>query len=113
MSYRRKSPKTIIELLIIIAILYLQHFFLTYSASVGLKNNLLMNWKWVLLNIAVSMALFLAILLISGRVCLSLILSNILIFALGLCNYYTFLFHGRPFFASDFYSIPTAINVLV
>ena len=109
---QKRKTKKIWRILLVVAVIYLQHVQLTYSASVGIKNNLLMDFKYQIINLLISVLPFLVFAFLSSKIFTALLLSSVLITVLSLANYYTFLFHGRPFFASDFYSIPTAINVL-
>jgi len=109
---RRSVFKGALSVITVLLILYLQHCQLSYSASVAIRKLLFMAPQWQLINCMISAVPFLLFLLLTSRVKLSLLLSSILVTVLSVANNFTLLFHGSPFLASDFYSIPTAMNVL-
>lgn len=96
----------------ILVFLYLQQFQLSYSATVGLKSNLLIALPWVLINMLIVALPFMIGLFISKKIKWAMIFNIITITILSLINYHILLFHGSPFLAGDILSIPTALNVI-
>lgn len=101
-----------IHTLSVFIFLYIQQFQLTYSASVGLRNNLTIALPWVLVNMLVVALPFFVWLIILKKVKWAILANAILFTVLGIINYHVLLFHGSPFLAGDVFSIPTAMNVL-
>lgn len=101
-----------LNVLSVFVFLYLQQFQLSYSASVGLKNNLTIALPWVLANMLVPVIPFCFFLILLKKVKWAVLANAILFTVLGIMNYHVLLFHGSPFLAGDVFSIPTAMNVM-
>lgn len=91
--------------------MYIQQFQLSYSAAVGIKNNLTIAMPWVLLNMLIVALPLIIGLLVTKHVKWAVLINNILITVLSLLNYHILLFHGSPFLAGDIFSLRTAWNV--
>jgi len=98
--------------LVVVITICLQHFQLTYSACIGIRDVVFIKPKWLVLNPMIIALLTLLVLAICNNLLWSLIISSVFITLLSISNYYITLFHGTPFFASDIFSAITAINVV-
>ena len=112
MKKTRTAKQTLWLVILSLAVIYLQHFQLNYSASIGLMDNLTVGVPYQLLGMAIVSLPFLLFLILSGHAVFSLVCSGVLATLLSFANYYTYLYHGSPALASDFYSLSTALNVL-
>ena len=112
MNKNSKFVKTLELAIICLILMYIQHFQLNYSASVGLLINLRINIVYQLIGMMTVAYPFLLFLLICKDVIVSLVLNSILITALSIANHFTVLYHGSPVLASDLYSFTTAMNVI-
>lgn len=102
----------LLQIAVIIAVLYLQHIQLIYSASINIRDCLTMNLQYLILNMMISVIPYLLFSVLLANSFKALTISSSLIFIYSLINYHVFLFHGSPFLASDVYSIATAVNVM-
>jgi len=76
------------------------------------KNNMFgIYFKRMLFNFIIIAFLYLLVYVITNRVKLTIILSNIIIFVLGFVNYAIICFRGTPFVPWDILSIKTAASV--
>ncbi len=107
---RNNKMKKCITVLVIPLFLYLQQFQLSYSATVGLRNNLSIAIPWVLLNMLVVAVPFFLELLLLKKIKWAVLANMILFTILSLMNYHVLLYHGSPFLAGDIFSIPTAMR---
>lgn len=108
----KDTSKKWIEVAGIVLYLYIQQFQLSYSATVGLKNNLTIATPWVLLNMLIVSVPFFVELFLLKKVKWAILTNAILFTILGIMNYHCLLYHGSPFLASDIFSVQTALNVL-
>ncbi len=98
--------------LLVLGILYLQHFQLEYSTCVGIRAILLLDIRWLFLNLIAISVFSVVLYILTGSIFAALAISGAVVTILSLVDYHVTLFHGAPFFASDFFSIPTAMNVM-
>ena len=101
-----------LEIAGVILFLYIQQFQLSYSATVGLKNNLTIALPWVLINMLFVSIPFLVELMFFKKTKLAIAANAILFTLLSIGNYHVLLFRGSPFLAGDIFSISTALNVM-
>ena len=71
------------------------------------------SFTWVnLLNIFIYFTLYMVLFAVTNSIRISMILGNILCFAVGAANYYISLIRGSLICAADFFSIGTILNML-
>ena len=98
---------------------YITVFILLFSAFLSYviiellgKNNMFgIEFKRMLFNFIIIAFLYLLVYIITNRIRLTIILSNVIIFALGFVNYAIICFRGTPFVPWDILSIKTAASV--
>lgn len=93
-------------------LLYMQQFQLSYSATIGLKDNFMIDLRWTFLNLMITAVPFFLLLFLLKRVDAAVLVNAVFITILSLINYHVLVFHGSPLLAGDFFSLNTAMNVL-